>query len=177
MKRGFTLIELLVAVAIIAGLGTVLAQAFFTTTRSNTKVEKLTDVKQNGEYALAVMERMIRAARMIDASCTSDGSTPTPTAAIVSPDGLTTTFQCLLDGTVTRVASVSSVGTEYLTSGAVTLGGTSCDADSLNFYCTSIAQVPKNLKVTFRLSQKGTPTDQFEKASTTFQTTIGSRSQ
>lgn len=177
MKRGFTLIELLVAVAIIAGLGTVLAQAFFTTTRSNTKVEKLTDVKQNGEYALAVMERMIRASRMIDASCTSDGSTPTPTAAIVSPDGLTTTFQCLLDGTVTRVASVSSVGTEYLTNGAVTLGGTSCDADSLNFYCTSIAQVPKSLKVTFRLSQKGTPTDQFEKASTTFQTTIGSRSQ
>ena len=177
MKRGFTLIELLVAVAIIAGLGTVLAQAFFMTTRSNTKVEKLTDVKQNGEYALSIMERMIRNARSISASCTSDGSQVTPSAAIVSPDGITTTLQCALVGSVTRIASASSFGTEYLTSGSVTLGGTSCDADSLNFYCTSIAQIPKSLKVTFRLSQKGTPTDQFEKASTTFQTTIGSRSQ
>lgn len=175
-KNGFTLIELLVAVAIISGLGTVLAQSFFTTTRSNTKVEKLTDVKQNGDYALAVMERLIRNARTLTASCTSGGTQATPSAAIVSPDGLTTTFQCELTGSVTRVASTSSVGTEYLTAGSVTLGGTSCDTDSLTFYCTSISQIPKSLKVTFQLSQKGTPMDQFEKASTTFQTTIGIRS-
>ncbi len=176
MKRsGFTLIELLVAVAIISGLGTVLAQSFFTATRSNTKVERLTDVKQNGEYAIAVLERLIRNARSLTASCTSGGTQATPNAAIVSPDGLTTTFQCALVGSVTRVASVSAVGTEYLTSSAVTLGGTSCDTDTLNFYCTSIADLPRSVKVTFQLSQKGTPIDQFEKASTTFQTSIGLR--
>ncbi len=175
MNRGFTVIELLVAVAIISGLGTILAQSFFTTTRSNTKVEKLTDVKQNGEYAIAVLERMIRNARTITASCTSGGTQASPSAAIVSPDGLTTTFQCALDGSVTRVASVSSVGTEYLTGSGVTLGGTSCDTDSLNFYCTSIADTPRSVRVTFQLSQKGTPVDQFEKASTTFQTSIGLR--
>lgn len=174
-KNGFTLIELLVAVAIIAGLGIVLAQAFFTTTRSNTKVERLTDVKQNGEYALAVMERLIRNARSLTASCTSGGTQATPSVAIVSPDGFTTTFQCALDGSVTRVASVSSIGTEYLTGSSVTLGGTSCDTDTLEFYCTSIAQTPRSLKVTFQLSQKGTPTDQFEKASTVFQTSISVR--
>lgn len=178
MKRqGFTLIELLVSVAIIAGLGTVLAQAFFTTTRSNTKVERLTDVKQNGEYALAVMERMIRNARSLTATCSSEGTQATPSAAIVGPDGFMTTFQCALDGAVTRIASVSSFGTEYLTSSAVTMGGASCDADTLNFYCTSVAMIPKSLKVTFQLSQKGTPTDQFEKASATFQTSIGIRNQ
>ncbi len=177
MKKGFTLIELLVAMAIISGLGIMIAQAFFTTTRSNTKVEKLTDVKQNGDYALSVMERMIRNARTLTASCTSGGTQATPSAAIVSPDGFTTTFQCALDGSVTRVASVSSIGTQYLTAGSVTLGGTSCDTDSLNFYCTSIAQVSRSLKVTFQLSQKGTPTDQFEKASTQFQTSVGLRSQ
>lgn len=176
MRRdGFTLIELLVAVGIIAGLGTVLAQSLFTTTRTNTKVEKLTDVKQNGEYAVAVLERMIRNARSLTASCTSGGTQATPSAAVVSPDGRTTTFGCALVGSVTRIASVSSTGTEYLTSGAVTIGGTSCDTDTLNFYCTSISQVPRTLKVTFQLSQKGTPVDQFEKASTTFQTTIGLR--
>ena len=37
-NKGFTLIELLVSVAIISGLGVLLAQAFFTTSRSNTKL-------------------------------------------------------------------------------------------------------------------------------------------
>ena len=134
-------------------------------------------MKQNGEYALAVMERMIRYARTLTASCTSDGSQATPSAAIVNPDGMTTTFMCEMDGSISRVASISSAATEYLTSNAVTLGGTSCDTDSLVFYCTSIAQVPRSLKVTLQLSQKGTSTDQFEKASTTFQTSIGIRSQ
>lgn len=175
-KNGFTLIELLVAVAIISGLGVVLTQAFFTTTRSNTKVEKLSDVKQNGEYALAIMERMIRNARGINAYCTSSGTEVTPSIAIVNPDGNPTTFQCVLAESVTRVASVSSAGTEYLTSRAVTLGGPSCDASTLKFYCTSIADIPRSLKVTFQLSQKGMPTDQFEKASTVFQTSISVRS-
>jgi len=177
MKKGFTLIELLVAMAIISGLGIMIAQAFFTTTRSNTKVEKLTDVKQNGDYALSVMERMIRNARVLTAVCTDDGSTPVSSVAIENPDGGTTTLQCLLSDSVTRIASVSSFGTEYLTSNAVSLGGSTCDGDSFTFYCTSVAQVSKTLKINFSLSQKGTPTDQFEKASTQFQTSVGLRSQ
>lgn len=176
MNKGFTLIELLVAVAIIAGLGIMLAQVFFTTTRSNTKVERLTDVKQNGEYALSIMERMIRNARVLTAVCTDDGSTPVSSVAVENPDGGTTTIQCLLDESVTRIASVSSLGTEYLTSNAVSLGGSTCDGDSLTFYCTSVAQVSKALKISFSLSQKGTPVDQFGKASTAFQTSVGLRS-
>jgi prepilin-type N-terminal cleavage/methylation domain-containing protein len=176
-RNGFTLIELLVSAAIISGLGILLAQAFFTTTRSNTKVERLTDVKQNGEYALAVMEHMMRNSRSLAAGCTSDGSTASDSAAIVSPDGLTTTFTCRLDGDGTRIASVGALSTGYLTGNAVTIGGSSCDADTLAFYCTSIAGIPRSVKVTFSLSQKGTPQDQFEKASTTFQTSIGLRNQ
>ncbi len=175
MQRGYTLIELIIAVAIIAGLGTVLAQSLFTTTRSSTKVERLTDVKQGGEYALNVIERITRNARSLTAVCSESGTTPTASATITSPDGYETTFTCALSGTVTRIASVSAFGTQYLTSSSVTLGGATCDADSLVFYCTSIADVPKSLKVTFQLLQKGSPVDQFEKASTTFQTSIGLR--
>lgn len=173
--KGFTLIELIVAVAIIAGLGTVLVQALFTTTRSSTKVDRLTEVKQGGEYALNVIERMIRNARSLTAVCTSDGTTPTSSAAITSPDGYETTFACAWSGSVTRIASVSAFGTQYLTSSSVTLGGATCDADSLVFYCTSVADVAKSVKVTFQLSQKGTPVDQYEKASTTFQTNVSVR--
>lgn len=177
MKRGFTLIELVVAVAIIAGLGVVLVQVLFTTTRSSTKVERLTDVKQGGEYALNLIERMTRNARSLTAVCSSDGAVPTSSVAITSPDGNETTFTCALDNGVTRIASVSAFGTQYLTSSSVTLGGDSCQSDTLAFYCTSIADTPKSVKVTFQLSQKGTPLDQFEKASTAFQTSISIRSQ
>lgn len=175
MQRGFTLIELIIAIAIIAGLGTVLVQALFTTTRSSTKVERLTDVKQGGEYALNVIERMTRNARALTAVCSEGGTTPTASATITSPDGYETTFGCALSGSVTRIASVSAFGTQYLTSSSVTLGGATCDADSLVFYCTSVADVPKSVKVTFQLSQRGTPVDQFEKASTAFQTSISVR--
>ncbi len=176
-QAGFTLIELVVAIAIIAGLGTVLVQALFTTTRSSTKVERLTDVKHSGHYALNVIERMVRNACELTATCTSTGSTPTSSVIITNPDNYQTTFTCALDGTVTRIASVSAFGIQYLTSSSVTLGGALCGADTLKFYCTSFADTPKSLKVTFQLSQKGTPVDQFEKASTTFQTSVGIRNQ
>lgn len=176
MKKGFTLIELVVAVAIIALLGTVLVQALFTTTRSSTKVERLTDVKQSGEYALNMIERMVRNARELTAdNCTSDGSASTPSVTITNPDGYKTTFICELNG-VTRIASTSaSRPTQYLTSTSVKLGGDACGADTLKFYCTSFDNTPRSLKVTFQLSQKGTPVDQFEKASTVFQTSVGLR--
>lgn len=176
MKKGFTLIELVIAVAIIAGLGTVLVQVLFTTTRSSTKVERLTDVKQGGDYALNMIERMVRNAQKLSADvCSESGASPTSFVSITSPDGDDTTFICELNSGVTRIALVSALRTQYLTSSSVTLGGSSCDADSLAFYCTSSAGTPKSLKVTFQLSQKGTPVDQFEKASTTFQTSIGLR--
>lgn len=173
--RGFTLIELVVAIVIIAGLSTVLVQALFTTTRSSTKVERLADVKQGGEYALNVIERMTRNALSLTALCSEGGTTPTSSVTVTSPDGYETTFACAWSGTVTRIASVSAFGTQYLTSSSVTLGGVSCDANPLVFYCTSIADTPKSLKVSFQLSQKGTPVDQFEKASTAFQTNISIR--
>ena len=169
--------ELVVAVAIIAGLGTVLVQALFTTTRSSTKVERLTDVKQGGEYALSIIERMVRNAQSITADTCSDGSVSIPSVTIRSPDGNDTQFICELNSGVTRIASVSAIfGSQYLTSSSVSLGD-SCATDTLAFYCTSISDIPKSLKVSFQLSQKGTPVDQFEKASTTFQTSIGLRNQ
>ena len=174
-KNGFTLIELLVAVAIISGLGVVLAQSLFSTTRSNTKAQRFSDVKQNGEYALGVMERMIRNGRSVSASvCTGDGIHSSGDIAILNADGYTTTFGCAWDGVgqATRIASVSGQRSDYLTSSSVTLGGDSCGADTLLFYCTVTGGVIRSVKIEFKLSQKGTPVDQFEKASTAFQTSV-----
>ena len=166
-KNGFTLIELLVAVAIISGLGAVLAQAFFSTTRTNTKAERFSDVKHNGEYALGVMERMIRNARSVTSSaCTGEGTHSSDDITTLNADGYATTFGCAWDGQATRIASVTSERSDYLTSSSVTLGGDSCDTDTdtLLFYCTVTGGAIRSLKIEFQMSQKGTPVDQFEKA-------------
>lgn len=174
-KNGFTLIELLVAVVIISGLGAVLAQAFFSTTRTNTKAERLGDVKHNGEYALGVMERMIRNGRSVSSSaCTSEGTYSSDDITILNADGNTTTFGCAREGQASRIASVSALPlrSDYLTSSSVTLGGGSCATDTLKFYCTVTGGVIRSVKIEFMLSQKGTPVDQFEKASTAFQSAV-----
>lgn len=172
-KAGFTLLEVLVSITIAASVGILIAQVFFTTTKSNTKTELLKDVKQNGEYAVAIMERMIRNALRVESTCSKTGST-LRSIEIANRDGNTTTFGCVLDTGITRIASTSGTGrTEYLTSSNLTIGGTSCtDPDnSLSFVCTSYSDQPSKVTVSFSLSQTGTPPDQQDQASVTFQTT------
>lgn len=179
MKKGFTLLEILISITIAGAVGVLIAQVFFTTARSNTKTELLKDVKQNGEYAMGIMERMIRSALRVESTCSETGTTLS-TIEILNPNGDITTFGCFLDpdANVTRIASTSATGVmEYLTSSNITIGGDTCaDTDnSLSFVCTSYPDQPSKVTISFSLSQLGTPTDQFERASVLFQTTAAPR--
>lgn len=176
-NKGFTLLEILISISIAASVGILLAQVFFTTARTNTKTELLKDVKQNGEYAVGIMERMIRSALRVQSTCTAAGSTLS-SIQIVNPNGDTTTFGCLVDGTVTRIASTSSTAvTEYLTSSNVTIGGASCSdlENSLSFVCTSYPDQASRVTVNFSLSEIGTPPDKRDQASVEFQTSTAPR--
>lgn len=178
-RKGFTLLEILISISIAATIGVLISQVFFTTTRSNTKTEILKEVKQNGDYALNIMERMIRNAIRVESTCAESGSTLS-SLAILNPDGDTTTFGCTYSTTysVTLIASTSaSAGTEYLTSTGVTLGGTSCsDANnSLSFVCTSYSDQPPKVSVSFTVRQPGVPPDQSDQASMLFKTTATPR--
>lgn len=167
-EKGFTLIEILVSMGIIAAIGIVVSQTFFTTSRSNTKTELLKDVKQNGDYALGIMERMVRNARAI--SCSSYDA-PIQSLTITNPDKDTTTFGCYQAGT-TKISSTSGTGrSEYLTSETVSLGDT-CTSSSLTFVCTTQASQPRSVTVSFTLSQRGSPPDKFEQSSAQFQSTV-----
>ncbi len=121
-KMGFTLLEILVSVTIISGLSILIAQAFFTTSRSNTKTEILKEVKQNGDFALGIIGKMVRESYGITSTCAAAGTTST-SLSIKNPDSGVTTFGCVFDSGVSRVAS-SSGTVDYLTSTSVTLGGT-----------------------------------------------------
>ncbi len=177
-KNGFTLLETLISAIIAATVGILIAQVFFTTTRANTKTELLKDLRQNGQYAMDVLERMMRNAQSVDSTCSDEGATLT-SVQFTNPDGNATTIECKTDAQgITRIASTSATGvTDYLTNGNVTIGGTTCgdEANSLRFYCTSFADQPSKVTIEFSLAQAGSPTEEFEQGSVSFQTTVTAR--
>jgi prepilin-type N-terminal cleavage/methylation domain-containing protein len=174
-QHGFTLLEILISITIAGAVGVLIAQVFFTTSRTNNKTELLKDVKQNGEYAIGIMERMIRSSLRIESTCETTGTTLT-TLQMTNPNGDMTTLGCVLDGS-TRIASTSaSTSTaEYLTSDNVSLGGTACTGSTLSFICTSYPDEPPRVTVSFSLSQLGTSAEQSDQASIQFQTTATPR--
>lgn len=181
-KRGFTLLETLISITIVGGVGILIAQVFFTTTKINTKTELLKDVKQNGQYGIDTMSRLIRNSYAIensDVSCTSVGSAQT-SLAVTNPDGNRTTLGCVFADSVARIASTSAThptNPEYLTSSNVTLGGTTCDDPDMTllFTCTSYPDQAPSVKIEFTLSQKGASTSQSDRANSTFQAIVSPR--
>lgn len=175
--HGFTLLETLIAITIVGSVGVLITQVFFTTTRVNTKTELLKEVKQNGQFALDVMSRTMRNATKVNSVCAS-GGTQLSEIQIINPNGDMTTYGCQYDSSqsVSRIASssASSGVSDFLTSQGVTLGGVSCvdAAMSLAFVCTTPPDAPAVINITFTLAQKGTPVDQFEKASQRFSTSV-----
>lgn len=89
-KKGFTLIEILVVIGILAIIVVVGSTSFFNLLKGSTKTRTANLVKQNGNYALEVMGRMIRNARGISAYDEVEGKEIT----IENPDGFVTTFTC-----------------------------------------------------------------------------------
>lgn len=156
-KSGFTLIEMLVVVTLLSTVGLMAVSIFFSTLRGGTKAELLKEVKQNGNYTISVMERMIRNARFITSSC--DG-TPQASIKIVNPDLRETVFSC--DG---QIASNSA----FLTTDKLVVSDCS-------FTCQEQSRGQKVVAIKFTLSQRGSPARPEERASVTFETTVSPRS-
>ncbi|OGG11488.1 hypothetical protein A2Z00_03515 [Candidatus Gottesmanbacteria bacterium RBG_13_45_10] len=173
---GFTLLETLITVGIIGMVGVLISQVFFTTTRTNTKTELVKDVKQNGDFALESMQRTIRNSLAIQTTCSPAPGTTSSSIDVQNPDGTMTTFGCAFDtsANATRIVATTSAGLQYLTSTNVSLGGTSCSDpnNTLAFVCTSYPDQPSSVDIQFRLSQKGTPVDQYAVTSISFETTV-----
>ena len=169
-SNGFTLLELVVSVAIVSLVSVVLSQVFLVTLRTNAKTEISKDMKQNGDLALESMVRMIQKAKRVTSTCDSTG-TISQSLTLTNEDSGETTYQCVLDGAATRLASTSATGTEYLTSSNVTMGGTQCSDSSLSITCAGGAGVPASVTIVFQLSQSGMSDAAFEQTSESFQTT------
>jgi len=64
-QKGFTLLEILITLSLLGILMVVSSQMFLSILKGSTKSRVLTRVKQEGDFALGVMEQMIRNARII----------------------------------------------------------------------------------------------------------------
>lgn len=179
MEKGFTLLEILVTVSVLMIVGILLTQVFVTTIRTSTKSEIAKEVKQNGDFALDSMTRMIQNAQDVTTDCVDTGSVGS-TITIKNIDGGVTTFECKSYGNSTasavfRIASTSATS-RYLTGPNVTLTGADC-TNALNFTCTLLPSSKKSVGISFSLAQKGTPRNLYDQASEKFTTTVTLRNQ
>ena len=159
-KNGFTLIEIIVVVGILGIIAVIGSGAFFSILRGSTKTKTLQMVRQNGDYAISVMERMIRNARVL-ISPTTDSTVTSIT--IKNPDGGETTFSC--EGNPATIAS----------NGASLLSNEVNVNDCNDIFEVTVGQVgikPAVIKINFNLTQAGTAIRPEEQALINFQTTV-----
>jgi prepilin-type N-terminal cleavage/methylation domain-containing protein len=90
-QAGFTLIEMLVVVAIIGVVATISTQIILSLIRSNNKTNVQNEVRQNGSYALDLIQRDIRAA-------TSAASSTGTNLDLTNSDGSHNIYNCFLKG-------------------------------------------------------------------------------
>jgi prepilin-type N-terminal cleavage/methylation domain-containing protein len=178
-QKGFTLLEILISIGVLAIVAPLMAQVLFTTTHVNKKTELVADIKQNGNFALDVIGRMVRSAVSIETSCAM-GETSAPSALIRNSDNNVTTLTCLSDGNAARIASVSGTGVAaYLSAGNVTLsvsGGATCSDSSLTFSCPPAGGgIQSELTVSFTLGSPGVTGSAFESGKSSFQSTMSVR--
>lgn len=153
-KTGFTLIEILVATAILGIVAVVGVNMFFSILRGSTKTRVLAEVKQNGNYALNVMERTIRNAKSLESH--SEAS-----IEILNPDDESITFSCDDNKIKMNGENLISDKVEVL--------------NCAGFFTVVEGEEgvrPAEVTIDFRLKQAGTAARPEEQASVDFKTTV-----
>jgi type II secretory pathway pseudopilin PulG len=168
LQKGFTLVELLAVMAVLITVGTVVFGILVASLRGSSKSEILTDVTQNGNYALTEMTKTIRFAQTVeDPSPCYQGTPPEPVTAssitIRNVDNSRITYACTsIDGNDT----IASNGASLLDTNAVSV--TSC-----SFSCSqdTVYKAP-SIGISFTLNNKGSNDSADNQAPLTFQTTV-----
>jgi len=133
-KKGFSLIEMLISIALFAIVSVISTQSLANSLKNSRKSESLSKARENVDYALSTMERLLRNAQ--DLSCSADHKTLTYTDEYDS----ITTLSCNAAG-------------KYIASGSSRLTSTDVnvycnDATAYPFTCPAVpAGVPKTVTI------------------------------
>ena len=186
---GFTLVELLVVMAVTVSIGAIVFGIITSTLRGSNKTNVINNVRQNGNFAISQMGKMIPYAKSFNGASSSVGppwicqalppGPPPPlthykSIKITSFDGGVTIFSCNDSGDLppnTIASNAASLIDADATTGSVSLP---LPIPSFCFFtCTkgSIAD-SATIGINFTLTQKGAPTFVEKKASIQFETSI-----
>jgi prepilin-type N-terminal cleavage/methylation domain-containing protein len=135
-RAGFSLIEMLVVLFVFSILAVVSSQALTLTLRGSRKSESVTQSRENIQYAMNVMDRLIKSAK--DLTCTT--STPNDRVDYVDEYGNAAYFECLTSNGNSYIASNSA--SARLTSDQVNI--TNC---SQVFTCTNGTGIPDSVDI------------------------------
>lgn len=161
---GFSLVELLVVVVLMGMISVMISEVFIMTIRSHVKSEIIKEIKQSGDYAISVIESMVRNATDISVpACNTNFLKFT----ITNPDGNSTKFDCS-DG--------DSIASEGATRQALTSERTAVPVCTFRVICPQPGAGSKYLLVNFTLRQKEGNVTLEQQASEEFQTTVILRS-
>ncbi len=184
-SNGYTLVEMLAVIVIFAIIGGIISAIFASSLRGSNKANVTNEVRQNGNYALLQMSRMISYAKSFD-GISIDGSdesyqdcytspvgagTPTPELIeyhylkITSFDGGQIIFSCDLDSE----EIIASNGASLVNTDVVR-------AENCTFTCSQqSAASPPTIKINFTLSEKDENSFFEKKATIPFETSITMR--
>lgn len=136
--QGFSLIEMLIVLFVFAILAIVATQTLTLSLRGSKKSESVSKNRENIQYAVNVMDRLLRNAR--DITCATPSPATSNRVDYIDEYGNAAYFSCQTVGTDTFIASNSA--TARLTSNTVRI--TNCSAV---FSCTNGVGVPDSVDI------------------------------
>lgn len=144
LNQGFSLAEMLIVVFVFTTLGLILTRSLAITLRSSRKSEDVSTVKQEVEFVLSTMERLLRNAKGLDCGTSSDWI-----LNYLDEYGTETSFSCVGYNGNTYIASGSS--NVRLTSPNITIINNNCGI----FSNCSDSSVPHSVDITISAKRLG----------------------
>lgn len=160
-QKGFTILEILVVMSIVSVAGVIVAGILVSTLRGSSKVNTVSNVKQNGNYAIAQMSRIIRSASTINILPCGNPSTAVQSITVTQIDTSQTIFDC-------SGSTITSNGTSLLDTSNVKLVSSSCQ-----LICSqqSSGDTPV-VQIKFSLMQKNSSSQPDQSSTIPFQTSV-----
>ncbi len=145
VNQGYTFVELLVVTSVFLVIMGTVGGLFFSSLRGTTKVTLTNEAKQNGDFAINILERNVKDARsIVNAETVCDNSnTKVATMDVIASDGSAASLNCPALGTNGSI----SLNSEVLTS-------TKVSVSDCYFICSrATPNSPPLVKIHFTIGQ------------------------
>jgi prepilin-type N-terminal cleavage/methylation domain-containing protein len=166
---GYTLVELLVVLFILGTVGTIALSIFVTTLRGSNKSTSVNDIRQNGNYILSQMSKMIAYSQEFE-GVSKDGSTYDKSCTISSSGNIYIKIKSFDGGeTIFTYANntIASNDASFIDTGKMTV-------TSFNMTCTGLSSsVNPTIDISFTLKSAGSLAE--NNSSILFETSITPR--